>query len=309
MALRRPPACSARSARSARLIVGLAFGLASGTTTLAQSPEPGRPFWSDNWRGWHFYEEPEIPQPEPPTSAPRLAPPASGSATASRRTPAEPPEIAEFEHLQKALEERRHIAIMRPTEVNVRRYMELEAQVVSRASTFADVAQRIAWSSPELDPTLQGRPVNAKALEVFDQLQTAQRSLSISALGRDHVLFFFFRSDCPYCHAFAPTLEAFQARHGIKVVAISVDGGPIPGFADARRDNGIATALRVSQVPAVYLAQPFTGKITPIGFGVLSEAQLVERISIVAATPDSAAALASGGGASLQAQAGLVDPR
>ena len=38
-------------------------------------------------------------------------------------------------------------------------------------------------------------------------------------------------------------------------------------------------------MPAVYLAQPFTGKITPIGFGVLSEAQLVERIAIVAAAP------------------------
>jgi thiol-disulfide isomerase/thioredoxin len=93
---------------------------------------------------------------------------------------------------------------------------------------------------PELDMTLQGRPVNAKALEVFDQLQQAQRSQSLGALGRDHVLFFFFRSDCPYCHAFAPTLEAFQARHGIQVVAISVDGGPMPGFPDA----GATTASR-----------------------------------------------------------------
>jgi conjugal transfer pilus assembly protein TraF len=34
-------------------------------------------------------------------------------------------------------------------------------------------------------------------------------------------------------------------------------------------------------VPAVFLAQPFTGKITPIGFGVLSESQLLERIAAV----------------------------
>ena len=92
-------------------------------------------------------------------------------------------------------------------------------------------------------------------------------------------------SESPYCHAFAPTLQAFQARHGIRVVAISVDGGAMPGFADARRDNGISRTLQVSQVPAVYLAQPFTGVITPIGFGVLSEAQLLERIAIVGATP------------------------
>jgi hypothetical protein len=31
------------------------------------------------------------------------------------------------------------------------------------------------------------------------------RSRSIAELGKDHVLFFFYRSDCPYCHAFAPT--------------------------------------------------------------------------------------------------------
>jgi conjugal transfer pilus assembly protein TraF len=148
----------------------------------------------------------------------------------------------------------------------------------------------VAWATPELDPTLQGRPVGAKALEVFEKQQFADRSHSITDLGQDHVLLFFYRSDCPYCHAFAPTLEAFQARHGIKVVAIGVDGGPMAGFPDARADNGIATTLKVTQVPAVFLAQPFTGKITPIGFGVLSEAQLLERISLVA-TPQADAML------------------
>jgi hypothetical protein len=104
-------------------------------------------------------------------------------------------------------------------------------------------------------------------------------------------------------------LRSASAKYGIKVVAISVDGGPIPGFADARRDNGIATTLRVSQVPAVYLAQPFTGKITPIGFGVLSEAQLVERISMVTASPDSAATPFLGGTGGLQVQARLTNQR
>lgn len=244
------------------------------------------PFWSDAWRGWHFYEEPEADPDDSPAAPPKLISPAPKTA------PTKAPELVEFERLQKTLESFRNIAIMRPTEANVRRYMELESKVVARASYFADVAQRVAWATPELDPTLQGRPVNAKALEVFDREQMAGRSQAISALGKDHVLLFFFRGDCPYCHAFAPTLEAFESRHGIKVVAISVDGGSMPGFADARRDNGIASTLKVTQVPAVYLAQPFTGKITPIGFGVLSEAELVERIATVA-TPAAEAMLPS----------------
>ena len=233
-------------------------------------------YWSDSWRGWHFYEEPASDEEAAPPAKANTAPLPPAAAPPPRA-----PELVQFERLQKTLEEYRNIAIIKPTEANVRRYMELEAKVVSQASYFADVAQRVAWATPELDPTLQGRPVNAKALEVFEQEQLSSRSRSMAELGKDHVLFFFFRSDCPYCHAFAPTLAAFQVRHGINVVAISVDGGPMPGFPNARTDNGIARTLNVTQVPAVFLAQPYTGKITPIGFGVLSESQLLERISIV----------------------------
>lgn len=259
------------SVRAMATLLLCVFGTAGGVT----AQEAPKRYWSDTWRGWHFYEDPELELPP--------AKPPSPTAKATPVSPARAPELIEFERLQKALEERRNIAIMRATEANVRRYMELESQVVARASTFADVAQRVAWATPELDPSTQGRPVNAKALEVFEQQQLADRSRSVADLGRDHVLIFFFRGDCPYCHAFAPVLAAFQARYGIRVEAVSTDGGTLPGFAEARPDNGIATALRVTQVPAVYLAQPFTGKITPIGFGVLSEAQLLERITAVSA--------------------------
>jgi conjugal transfer pilus assembly protein TraF len=280
-----------RGFRSAWLVLAGLLVLLCAIAAPGQSLNPERvdapPFWSDAWRGWHFYEEPETQEePAAPPPRPRPQPQPEGSGTEQA------PELVEFERLKKTLEDWRNIAIMRPTEANVRRYMTLEAQVVARASYFADVAQHVAWATPELDPTLQGRPVNAKALEVFEQQQREDRSASVETLGRDHVLFFFYRSDCPYCHAFAPTLLDFQVRHGIQVVAVSVDGGPMPGFPDARPDNGIATTLKVTQVPAVFLAQPYTGTITPIGFGVLSESQLLERISAVS-SPEAQAMLPS----------------
>lgn len=263
------------------LFSGVLFGAAqaqqpAGDADATQSPSSvaRNPFWDDYRRGWHFYDDPGIeiapaPRPPPKTDKPQ------------RDTRA--PELIEFERLQKRLEEFRNIAIIRPTESNVRRYMELEARVVRQASYFSDVAQRVAWSTPDLDMTLQGRPVNARAIEVFDREQAQNRNQSLASLSRTHVLFFFFRSDCPYCHAFAPTLEAFQARHGIQIVPISVDGGGLPNFPQFRRDNGISRTLQVTQVPAVFLAEPFSGTITPIGFGVLSESQLIERIATVTA--------------------------
>lgn len=256
-----------------RRLAALAVLLAAGGVAADAIP----PYWADRWRGWHFYEDPG-PEPTPlpaPLPAPHSASPAPGA-------PARAPELAAFAHLQKHLEESRTIAIMRPTEANVRHYLELEAQVVAQASRFADVAQQVAWAHPELDPTVQGRPVNAKALEVFEGAQAAERARAVGELARDHVLFFFYRSDCPYCHAFAPILAGLTARHGLQVVAVSLDGGPMPGFPLARPDNGIATALKVTQVPAVFLAQPYTGQITPVGFGLLSEAQLLERLAIAA---------------------------
>lgn len=261
------------------MLLALVAACASPAVSGAANESPR--FWGDTWRGWHFYEDP-TPEPEPPRSVPPKPTRPPVAARDSRREP-RPPELAELDRLRQRVEDLRGIAVMRPTEANVRRYMELEAKVVAQASTFADVAQRVAWTTPELDPSLHGRPVNAKALEVFEAQQIGDRSRSIAELGRDHVLLFFFRGDCPYCHAFAPTLEAFQVRHGIRVEAVSLDGGALPGFASARRDNGAAVALRVAQVPAVYLAQPFTGRIVPIGFGVLSESQLLERISAAAA--------------------------
>lgn len=236
------------------------------------SPPKGDRYWTDSERGWHFYEDPE-PEFEDVPIKPK--------APAAKPAPKKAPELVEFEGLQKQLEETRNIAIINPSERNVRRYMEVEAKVINQASYFADVAQRVAWATPELDLAHQGRPVNTQALEVYEQQQTAARNDTVSTLGRDHVLFFFFRSDCPYCHRMGPMLEFFSRRHGIQIVPVSLDGGGLPSFPEFRRDNGIANTLQVSQVPALFLAQPFTGVIKPVGYGVLSESDLLERIEAV----------------------------
>jgi len=261
------------------VVPSVAWAQASTGTTTADACHGRAGYWCDWERGWHFYEDPEA-EPAKPKTAPKRAVTSTPKRDAKST---KQPELLEFERLQKQLEEYRNVAIMSPTEGNVRRYMELESSVVKRASYFADVAQRVAWTTPELDPTWQGRPVNAIAMETFDRDQLSRRMQLVSRLSTDHVLFFFYRSDCPFCHSFAPALEAFQRRYGLQIVPVSLDGGPLPNFPQFRHDNGIAKTLNVTAVPAVFLAQPFTGRITPLGAGVLSEAQLLERIAAIAA--------------------------
>lgn len=250
----------------------------AAAVALAASAQPGdaappaaaRAIGADPRTGWHFHLDPE---PERPVKAARRPAPKEADTIEA---------MARFRQLQRDLEERRALAVIDPNEANVRRYMELEARAVGKASLFADIAQRIAWTNPELDPATQGRPVNAAALEVFEQQRTRERGAVLGRVAREHVLMFFFRGDCGYCHAMAPALDAFRRRYGIRVMSVSADGGALPGFPDARADNGVLRALKVHQFPALFLAQPFSGRIEPVGFGVLSEAQLAERIVALA---------------------------
>lgn len=223
-------------------------------------------------RGWHFYDDPAVHEPQ------KASVPPAPVALPKPTTPQPPPEVKALRDLQVQLEQLRAVAVMHPTISNVRRYMELESKVLRNASLFADLSQKVAWANPDLDPTTQGRPVNAQALEVFEQVQMQERSSALANIGSDHILMFFFRGDCPYCHAYGPVLRAFSTKYRIQVLPVSLDGGAVPGFTNARTDNGTAATLNVKQVPALFLAQPITGKIMPVGFGVLSEGQLVERI-------------------------------
>lgn len=216
-------------------------------------------------RGWHFYEDPV----QPPS--PR---PLAGDARSLA------PHIARYKALQKAVEDARVVAIMAPSASNVRAYLELEASVLRKASRFADVSRRVAWMSPELDPSAQSRPTATYAVEAHERQQMEARQARVASLGQDHIVLFFFRSDCPYCHAFAPVLKEFQ-RFGLQVAAVSTDGGSLLEFPRPRKDNGIALTLGVKQVPALFLAHPASGRIVPLGFGVLSESELLERIATV----------------------------
>ena len=119
------------------------------------------------------------------------------------------------------------------------------------------------WATPEFDFTLE-RPVNASALEVYDRERQAAQMRTAEQLARTHVLFYLFRSDCPYCQRFAPLLKSFEQKFGLPVFAISLDGGTLPEFPRARVDNGIAATLNITQVPALFLASPRTNIITPL---------------------------------------------
>lgn len=231
-------------------------------------------YWGERGEGWFWYKDPPPPAPKKKKDG------KDPSATASKQAPATVAEKAlkEFQALQKRVEETQKIAIMYPTPENAKAFMQAYQEAKDRSSTFTDVVQRTMWVNPELDYNFRGRPANPAAMAVFDQDVLKERDETVRKLAKTHGLFFFFRGDCPYCHAMAPMVKQFQARYGVNVVPVSLDGGTLPQFPNAIRDNGIAKTLGVSTVPATFMAIPRENQIVPIGYGVMNIEEMADRL-------------------------------
>jgi len=235
---------------------------------MNDDPQPS--YWLRQQEGWFWYQDPLFSPPSP--------------ASAAKSKDARPNELIEFEAMQKRLDDLKRIAVVNPSDANMRAYMGYQRFVMDKSAFFADSWQRLVWKTPELDYSLSGRPTNSFAIDAFDTgVRDKQRS-AIQALARTHGLFFIFRSDCPYCHKFAPVLKRFEQKYGLTVFPVSLDGGSLPEYPSAMTDNGIAAKLEVSVVPAVFLAVPGSGEITPIGYGVMAEEELAERIYTITQT-------------------------
>ena len=218
--------------------------------------------------GWHFYcDRPEDPPREEP--APRLAPPVPDKRSA----------IARIEAMRKALEAARAEAILDPTPANVTAYLRLQQQTLQRAAAFSDAFRRTVWSTPELDYTLR-RPVGALAKQVWSDGRRQARDAALARLGERYGLIFLGHAGCAGCKVFGPLLRAFAKRHGLDVLAVSLTGAALEGWPEAVPDNGRAVRLGLGNapVPALVLFDTRTKRVIPVGFGVLAEDEMAERI-------------------------------
>jgi conjugal transfer pilus assembly protein TraF len=222
-------------------------------------------YWHQQREGWFWYRDPLPPKPRPPST-----------------TLKKPKDLSDFEAMQQRLEDLKRVAVMNPTDTNLLAYMRMQRTVMDKSQLFADRWQRLVWREPDLDYGMTGRPTNAMAINAFDDQQRDRDAQTVRGLAATHGLIFVFRSDCPFCHRFAPILKRFEQEFRLTVLAVSMDGGTLLDYPDARPDNGIATRLNARSVPALYLTQPAKREIRPVGFGLMSDTELLERVATLA---------------------------
>ena len=222
--------------------------------------------------GWHFYcdreEEADEDARRPDTAAPSS--PASGSAT------------ARIAAMRARLDEARAEAILDPTPEKVAAYLELQRAALQSAAVFSDAFRRTVWATPALDYTLT-RPVGALAKRLWSDERREARDRALAGLGERYGLIYLGRADCGGCRVFGPLLRAFAMRHGLDVLAVSLTGEALEGWPEAVPDDGRAARLGLAgtPVPALVLFDIETKRVLPVGFGVLAEDQIAERIFVL----------------------------
>lgn len=231
-------------------------------------------FFERHAEGWHWYEEP----PRDNKIEERKKTPSGRSSPFSSSTPTE-----KIEAQRKELETKLHSAILEPSHENIITYILAQKALMDQSQRFSDAWKQVVLRTPSLDETLV-HPVDQNARHIYYQERHQDITKRIKALAQEYGLFFFFKGTCAYCHHFAPIVKDFAKKHGWSVLAVSLDGGTLPEFPGAKKDNGMAARLQVSHVPALIAFHPSSQQMIPLAYGMVSESEIEERVDLLTRT-------------------------
>ena len=223
-------------------------------------------FFEGHAEGWHWYQDSDqcsVPSDQKEQKA----------------TPTE-----KIEAQRKEIEQKLHAAIVEPTRENLVAYILAQRALMDQSQRFSESWKKVVMTSPSLDETLI-HPVDQNARPIYYLEKSKDLQDKIKKLASEYGLFFFFRKNCPYCHGFAPIVKSFAETYGWSLLPVSIDGGTLPEFPDARRDNGIAERLGISHVPALIALHPKSGKFIPLAYGMVSISEIEERVELLTKYP------------------------
>lgn len=188
--------------------------------------------------------------------------------------------------IREQVEETKAKAILEPTEENVKNYMYLQQKVVNQASFFSDVWRRILWSTPELDYTQQ-RPVSSIGKNVWQSDRENKILNTLKNINKRYGLFFIYSSGCGFCQKYSQILYDLKKEYKVEIRGISVDGVFLPQWeTNSFINTGQLEELGIdySTVPVTVLYDNLTNNIILVGYGLMTQDELMGRIYVLTQT-------------------------
>lgn len=247
----------------------------------ASAASPPANFYEDSRRGWFWFEDPELIEDEELLQEGLELP----SADASNEELNERELIRlDVAWLRDKIPEYKDAAINNPTRENIARFMYAQRYMLDMSSRFASAAMEFSQFEVELDETRR-RPISAFSLNAF-RSETRQSIRDVlSAINKSAHIWFFFSSDCTYCVEQIGVLRQIKARFNLEVLAISLDGGMLPGiesFEVVVDTNGVGETFGVQYTPTLMLVENGGESFTKLGEGLTPLPLVQERMLLAA---------------------------
>jgi len=217
-------------------------------------------YFNEHEKGWHWYKDPKKEE------------------IKDENDDINPVEEMNAVHatIKKTLDK----AVLHPNKENVKDYIILQNQVMSRANQFNHNWQAVILENPDLNYSLL-HPTNNLAKQVENDLSKNVEEKTIADFAKNNELYYFYKSTCLYCQRFAPILKEFAEKYGFKILPITTDGVSLPEFPNSYVDQGEAKLYRVTMEPALFAVNPKSHQAAPVAFGLTSQSEIKKNIQAI----------------------------
>lgn len=249
------------------------------TTSAKVFSEPEPSFYDQRQRGWFWHE----PEPEPEIKPKEKSNPDSPLPPQESKSQSMPGQLQALntQWLKDNLEVLMQKAIDNPTKENIAAYAYANRLLMDISTRFSVKMKEFGDLEVELQESNR-RPMSSFALDEFHaERDKVVKSVMDDLKSKTH-LWFFFSSTCPYCMKQIPVLQEFQARTGIPILAISIDGGTLPGLEQFKtvydEGNRVSRMFNVRVTPTMHLVDNNQKKPLPLPEGLSDLPQLESRV-------------------------------
>lgn len=195
----------------------------------------------------------------------------------------DPKEFETVEELKFEAQKRLNVAVMNPTESNLKAYLEINTLMLEKSTQFAQRWKETLWANPGFDHTVVHPNANFAQVALKDEAKSEKADI-LKELSTHAGLVILVQSGCSFCSLMAPVIQRLQQETGIEALAISIKGDVSSEWPGAKPNNGIVKRLMTlsgsvpTVTPAIFLVDRKGEQAQLIASGALSLEDLKDRL-------------------------------
>ena len=198
------------------------------------------------------------------------------------------PQLSPYEKIlkmRKATLDKLSQALIEPSFEATHEYMKAQQVYAKKNQAFVRYWQQVLMTHPELDHTLNF-PTDNAAIAIRNDSRNELTERVIQESAKKYGLILFYRGESVVSQKMISHLLPFVTSNHFSMISVTTDGQSIQGLPNPKNIplKAVQNMLDIQEryMPALYLVNLETKKMSPLSFGFVSLTELKERFLDVA---------------------------